>query len=191
MIISDKKLQGAPVMSLQTGTELARVHALIIDPADLRIVALGVTGGLVGRDETILRLADVREFGDLGMIIDSADEFISPTDVIAIHAIYQLNFNLYGMLVLDEHRKKIGHINGFTIDTNDFTVQQLNIKRPFFKSLNDTELLIHRSQIVEINDRAIIIHSKADIPEPTVESIRQSYINPFRRTPAPEQIQLR
>lgn len=177
-------------MGLQTGSELARTQRMVIDPADLRILAFIVHGPLVAPPSTMLRLADIREMSDVGIIVDSADEFVAPDDIISISEIYHLNFTLHGMPVLDEKRHKLGKIIGFTIDTNDFTIQQLDVKRPLLKSFTDTELLIHRSQITEINDRAIIVHSTADVPEPTTESIRQSYINPFRNNnPAAERIE--
>ena len=76
---------------------------------------------------------------------------------------------------------KIGKVNGYTLDTNGFVIQQISVKRPLFKSLNDTELLIHRTQITEINNDAIIVHSEAKIPEPIIDSVRTAYVNPFRK----------
>jgi hypothetical protein len=85
------------------------------------------------------------------------------------------------MLVTDEKRRKLGHIIDYTLDTDGFFVQQLTVRRPFLRSLNDTELLIHRSQIIEINDKAIVVHSEAKIPEPERSEVVSSYINPFRK----------
>lgn len=189
MILQSQKILGASVMSLQTSSEIAKIDRAIVDPADLSIIAFEVKGPMLPHTANLLRLADVRELSDLGFIIDSADEFVAPEDVLAVAEIYNLHFDLPGMKVLDEKRRKLGKITSFTVDSNDFTVQQLSVKRPLLQSLNDTELLIHRSQITEINDDAIIVHSKAEIPEPTLDSIRQSYVNPFRKAgPAPEAI---
>jgi hypothetical protein len=55
------------------------------------------------------------------------------------------------------------------------------VRRPLLKSFNDTQLLIHRTQITEINDKEIIVHSRATIPEPKIETIRSAYTNPFRK----------
>jgi hypothetical protein len=40
-------------------------------------------------------------------------------------------------------------VDDYTLDTSDFVIQQLNVKRGLFKSITDTGLLIDRSQIVE------------------------------------------
>lgn len=175
-------------MGLQTGGELAKTSRAIIDPKNLEIVAYEVQGPLLTTSPSLLRVADVREFSDIGIIIDSSDEFVAPDDIIKLEAIYKLHFRLEGMQVINEKKQKLGKVNGYTIDSAGFIVQQLSVKRPLLKSLNDTELLIHRSQITEINDHAIIVHSEAEIPEPLLDSVRTAYINPFRKSQQAEQM---
>lgn len=186
MLLSGFRLIDAPVMGLQTGSELARTAGPVIDPATLEIVAYELTGPLLNTQPSLLRIADVREFSDIGLIVDSSDEFVSPDDIIKLQSIYERRFKLVGMHVINERRQKVGKIDGYTIDTAGFLIQQLNVKRPFFRSLNDTELLIHRSQITEINDKAIVIHSEAKIADPIMNTVN-SYANPFRQKPQTEQ----
>lgn len=176
----------APVMGLQTGSELARTSEPVIDPATLEIVAYELVGPLLNTNPSLLRIVDVREFSDIGLIVDSSEEFVSPDDIIKLKSIYDRRFKLLGMNVINERRHKVGKVDGYTLDTNGFLVQQLNVKRPFLKSLNDTELLIHRSQITEINDKAIVIHSEAKITDPIIESVN-TYANPFRKRPQTDQ----
>lgn len=178
-------------MGLQTGGELARTSRAIIDPKNLEIVAYELQGPLLDTHPSLLRIADVREFSDIGIIVDSSDEFIGPDDVLRISKIYGLHFKLEGMTVIDQKKRKLGKVHGYTLDTAGFLVQQLSVKRPLFKSLNDTELLVHRSQITEINDHAIVVHSEAEIPEPLMDSVRTAYVNPFRKRPQAEQIERR
>lgn len=180
MIITGSRLLDAPVMGLQTGGELAKTTSAIVDPGTLTVVAYSVAGPLI-KGESLLRVVDVREFSDIGIIIDSSDEFVTPDDVIKINEIYKLHFEPLGMTVSDEKKSKLGKVNGYTLETATFTIQQLSVKRPFLKSLNDTELLIHRSQIIEINDHAIVVHSKAEVPEQRLSQVHSSYVNPFRK----------
>jgi uncharacterized protein YrrD len=187
MLITGDRLLGTPVLGLQTGSELARTKNAIIDPSNLKILAYELSGPLLSFHPSLLRIVDVREISDIGLIVDSSDEFVGPDDVIKLSEVYKLHFELDGMAVIDVKGAKLGRVNGYTINIADFMVYQLSVKRPLLKSLNDTELLIHRSQITEINNEAIIVHSEADIPEPILESVRTSYVNPFRSKPAPEQ----
>ncbi len=187
MLITGSRLLGAPVLGLQTGSELARTERAIIDPANLKIHAYELTGQLLATKPSLLRIADIREISDIGLIVDSSDEFVGKDDVIKLGELYTLNFELIGMNVIDVKGAKLGKVNGYTINTIDFIIHQLSVKRPLLKSFNDTELLIHRSQITEINNKAIIVQSEAEVPEPLIESVRASYVNPFRNKPSPEQ----
>jgi sporulation protein YlmC with PRC-barrel domain len=188
MMLLGSTLIKAPIMGLQTGSEIAQTKSAIIDPATLAVIGYILEGPLLEDGIWALRIADVRELSDLGFIVDSADEFIHPEDVLKVNEIYRLNFPLLNMPVVDERRNKLGKVIDFTLETGSFVIQQLTVRRPFLKSFNDTELLIHRSQIIEINDDAIVVHSEAKAPEPELHEVVGSYVNPFRKSdsPAPE-----
>lgn len=181
MLLLGSRLLDTPVMGLQTGGELARTKYPVIDPATLTILAYTVEGPLLASKPMLLRIADTRELSDIGFIVDSNDEFVEPDDIIKLAEIYNLGFSVINMPVTDEKNNRLGKIIDYTIDTDSFTIQQLTVKRPLFRRLNDTELLVHRSQIIEINNQSIVIHSKAETPEHTRVSTPASYVNPFRK----------
>lgn len=180
-------------MGLQTGNEIARTDQSIVDPASLTVVAYKVESPLLKGATWLLRIADIRELSDLGFIIDSADEFVHPDDIIKLSEIYKLGFHPIGMNVTDEKRHKLGKVIDFTIETGNFVIQQLTVRRPLLKSFTDTELLVHRSQIIEINDDAIVVHSQAKVPEQELHEVVGSYVNPFRKpkSTASESINIR
>lgn len=190
MLLLGSRIIGTPILGLQTGSELARTHEPIIDPRNLTIAAYELQGPLLGRKNLLLRVADIRELSNIGMIVDSSDEFVEAGDIIKIQQIQDFNFKLLGMPVIDEHKHKLGKVADYTIDPASFTIQQLNVKRPILKSLNDTELLVHRSQVVEINDNAIIVRTTEKKTEPLAETVR-NYANPFRSSPQPEASDIR
>ena len=192
-MILGSSLNKAPIVSLQTSSAIGQTTRPIIDPADLKVLAYEVSSPLLHTSPLIVRIADVRELSDLGMIVDSIDEFVDPHDIIKLNAIYELQFNVVGMNVTDEKRHKLGKVIDFTLETGSFYIQQLTVKRPLFKSLSDTELLIHRSQIIEINNDTIVVHSEAKAPEPELHEVIGSYVNPFRKTneAAPESIDIK
>jgi uncharacterized protein YrrD len=188
MLLAGSRLINAPIMGLQTGSELARINRPVINPHNLEIVAYEVEGPLLDTHPSLLRIADVREFSEIGVIIDSSDEFVSPDDIIKLGEIYNLHFTLEGMTVVNEKHRKLGKVIGYTIETGGFLIQQLSVKRPLLQSLNDTELLVHRTQITEINDHEIIVKSDATIPEPVAQAVRTAYVNPFRKNAQVEHI---
>ena len=188
MLLLASRLANTSVMGLQTGSELAKITDAVIDPGTLQIVAYHVSGPLLGSQDLLLRVEDSREFSDIGFIVDSNDDFIEAHDVIKIEELLQLGFTLNHRQVTDEKRRKLGKIIDYTVDVGSFYVQQLTVKRPLFKSFNDTELLIHRSQIIEINDKSIVVHSQAMAPEHTRVTTPGSYVNPFRKSKTIESI---
>ena len=191
MLLPSTRFIDTPVMSLQTGSELGRTVRPIINPRELSIVAFELHGINLDYDPSLLRINDIREIGPMGMIIDSSDELISVSDVIKIKEIYELNLELVGLKVIDDKKRNVGKVTGFTLDASSFFIQQLQVKRPLLKSFGDTEFLIHRSQVVKITDDYLVVKSpdirhKEAVAEPT----GQMFENPGRNPspPAPETI---
>jgi len=180
MLLLGSRLIGTPIMGLQTGTQLAQTATPLIDPANLKIMAYVVQGPLLVDHPSLVRVADIRELSDIGMIIDSSDEFIGVDDVIKIRELYELGFKLVGMNVIDETKHKLGKVDDYSVDSASFVIQQLSVGRGLIKSLTDTSLLIHRSQIVEINDDHIIVQTTAKKLEHASQAERRPFINPFR-----------
>lgn len=187
MLLRTSQLVNVPVMSLQTGKEIAQTSRVMLDPADLRIVAFELSGENLDQEPSFLRIQDVRELSDIGFIVDSSDEFVGLEDVIRLQEIYELHFDLENMKVIDTTKQKLGKVEGSIFDTNTFSVEQLRVRRPLFKSFGDAELLIHSKQIVEINNDEIVVKA------PTVQkgeqakssTVKPEFKNPFR-APAPQ-----
>jgi len=167
-------------MGLQTGSKLATTKRPIIDPSNLKILAYEVEGPLLVDNPSLIRIADIREIGGIGFIIDSSDEFVSVGDVINLQKIYELNFSLINLEVIDEAKHRLGKVIDYTLDTESFVIQQLNVRQGLIKSLSDTELLIHRKQIIEVNDHFIKVRSAAKKLEPIAKPNQMDYMNPFR-----------
>jgi uncharacterized protein YrrD len=187
MLLLGSQLIDTPVLSLQTGARLAAANTPLIDPTSLKIVAYVLEGPLLTERPSLVLTDDIRELSTIGMIVDSSDEFIGLEDVIKIDKLYKLGFNLLGMNVIDESKHKLGKVEDYSVESDNFVIQQLNVKRGVLKALTETSLLVHRSQIVEINDHSIIVRTTAKKIEKVVKAERRSYVNPFRSTsPQPE-----
>lgn len=181
MLISAERFDNAPVMSLQTGSELARTARAIIDPRQLAVVAYELEGPLLDQVPSLLRIADIREIGPLGMIIDSVDELIMPSDVLKIKEVYEFRFELIGKPVVDEKKHKVGRVIGYTLEAGNFVIQQLRVRRPLLKSFGDTELLVHRSQITKVSDDSIVVKTPHVRHREPVVQAPSNFENPFRK----------
>lgn len=188
MLIASSRLDNIPVMSLQTGGQLARTKRPLIDPRNLMIIAYEVEGHSLDMHPSFLRIADVRELSNLGLIVDSSEEFVGVDDVLKVQEVYSFGFELLGKSVRDEKKHRLGKVVGYSVEPGSFMIKQLNIRRPLLKSLTDTELIIDRTQIIEVSDAEIIIKNDERQPEP-VKHTGKAYTNPFRGSaPQPEAI---
>ena len=181
MLLAINRILGAPFMSLQTGQPLCRLAQPIINPYNLRIVAFYVDGPRLDFSPAVVFTEDIREFGRLGAIVDSSDNVMSPDGMVRLNQVINYHFNLMRLLVLDEHKHKLGRVGGYTVDTLNFEIQQLQVHPGFFKSFSTTELLIHRRQITKVEPDRITVRSTA-----TKQPQRQSSVSLTNRVLNPE-----
>ena len=181
MLITHNQLLAKPVMSLQTGAEIARVKTILLDPRNLVVIGYELEGKMLDEHPSFLRVDEIREFGTLGFIVDSSDDFVGLEDVIKVREVYDFHFELIGLDVIEQTGTKLGKVHGYTVDPSAYAVQQLIVRRPLLKSFTDTELTIHRSQIVEVSDTKVVVRSAAHKDEIPVSQAIRSYANPFRQ----------
>ena len=191
MLISNEKLSNTPILSIQAGGMIARAGEPIIDPDELKIVGFRTIGPMSKSDANILDVKSIREFSNYGMVIDSADEFVNGEDVIKIRNALELGFNLIGLKVESRKGSKLGKIIGFNCSEGDFMVQQFIVQRPAFKALMDPELLIPRSEVVEVTDTKLIVRDeeKRIKERAEKEDFIPNFMNPFRKNPEPDYAQ--
>lgn len=186
MLINNSRLIGCPILSLHVGGRIASVVETIVDPDTLKIIACRVDGPLVGHEVgEILPMSSVREFSRLGMIVDSADEFVEPDDIIRVKELLGYNFSLLGLKAETKKRRKLGKVSGFTVNPESWQIQQLIVQRPMMQSFLDPELTIARTQIAEINDYKVIVKdstakSKSTKAVKPAANFSPNFVNPFR-----------
>jgi sporulation protein YlmC with PRC-barrel domain len=195
MLLTIQNMLGSPVMSLQTGQPLARLGVPIINPHNLKIVAFYVSGPMVDFTPAVLFSEDIREFGEMGAIVDSSDNILSPEGMVRLGEVISYGFMIDGIHVVDEQNHKLGRVENYTLDPNDFMIQQLYLKPTLMKSLSVAHLTVSRKQIVAIDNDKITVK----IPtarEKTKEAVKSSspnsvpFENPFRKPEvAAEQIE--
>ncbi len=185
MLINGSKLGSSRVLSLHVGGAVATVKRVVIDPNNLKIIALEVGGPLIRGDVgNILDVTDIREVANVGLIIDSTDDLMQQEDVIKINEIMKLDFDLIGLKVKTKKGSKLGKVLDYVLDVETFTIHQLVVRRPATKALLDPELIIPRSEIIEINDFEVIVKDekkteKKKAAEPAKDFV-PNFVNPFR-----------
>lgn len=184
MLINATNLIDFPVLSLHTGTPIARTSQIIIDPDKLRIVGFRIDPLVsLGDAGDILLVESVREFSHLGMIIDSSDEFASDGEVVRIDKIIELSFDPITLNVVTKKKEKLGKVIDYIVNSDTWLLHQLIVERPFFKAFFDPELVIPRKEIVEVyDDRIVVKKEKSQSKKPAVATpaLANNFVNPFR-----------
>ena len=184
MLVTNTHLIGTPILSVQAGGPIGHIIESIVEPDSLKIIAFILEGPVIPRSTNILDVTSIREYSTYGMVIDNIEELVTPDDVIKIQKVLALNFSLTGLKVETKKGSKLGTVSDFTITNNDFTVQQIIVKRPIIKSFIDPELTISRKEIVEITDYKVIVKDE----EKTLKSRAEkedfipNFVNPFRKS---------
>lgn len=181
MLIEGSKLLKYPILSLHTASRIAEVKGLVIDPNFLKVVAFEISA-VSSKQRLFLEASSVREFSKMGMIVDSDEEFVEKDDVIKLKETIDLGFSLDNMKVVSKKKAMLGRIEDFIINTEDFQIMQLIVKKPIYKALIDPELVIGRSDIHEINDSEIIVKSEEGTimkKSGTLDFV-PNFVNPFK-----------
>ena len=184
MLINGSKLKNYPVLSLHIGGKTARTTEPIIDPRKFQIVGFYVDGPLVNYEENgnILETKMIREFSNLGMVIDSVDDFTEEGEVVKLDEVINLHFKLEGMKVVTKKKTKLGKVIDYTVDPSDYMILQLIVQRPPIKAFLDPELVISRKEIVEVTDEKIIVKDEEEKikKKAAKEDFVPNFVNPFR-----------
>lgn len=183
MLVNNVRLNHCPVLSLHVGQPIAAVLEPVIDPNELKIIAFKIGGGVVGGETgDILRAESVREFSNMGMIVDSEDVFVSRIDVLKIDEIMSLEFKLLELKCVTKKGTKLGKIIGYTFDPTNFEIMQIVVQRPMLKAFMDPELVISRNEIVEVDDYKVTVKDEEDKirKRAAKEDFVPNFVNPFR-----------
>lgn len=184
MLVAASRLIGTPILSMQASGQIASISSAIVDPTSLKIVGFYLSGPLVNKSAAnILDTSSIREYSRYGMVIDSIDELVEPEDVIKISKVLELNFELLDLKVETKKGSKLGKVSDYIVTDDNFTVQQIIVKRPLIKSFVDPELTIPRKEIVEVTDYKIIVKDEEKIIKEKAEKEEfiPNFVNPFRK----------
>lgn len=174
-------------MSLRTTNAIALTDSFIYDSERLKIFALKVRP-LDRRPACYILTKDIREFSVLGSIVNSDEVFVTPDEVIKLNQFIEADFKLLKSKVYTKSGTYLGKVFEFFVETDDFSIVALNIKRPFLQSITDPVLKVSHTQIKKIDNHKIIV-SDNYVEEPAFE-LPKDFVNPFRQQPiSPDQSQ--
>lgn len=154
-----------PVMSLRTSGKVAMAIEPIINPNNLKIEGW-YCQDIFSKQTLILLNQDIRDFVPQGIAINDHADLVEPDDLIRLKDILELRFNPIGKIVVSNHKRRIGKVLDFALNTDTMKIQKIFVSRPLYKSLTEGQLSIDRSQIIEVTNTKIVV-KEADIKAET------------------------
>ncbi len=154
---------GMQVLSLQTGGPLGELTTPIINPHQLKIEAFYCQSSS-SKLETALFSSDIRELTRSGAIVDDYTKLMTiDDDLVRLQDLIQLNFTLISKSVISNSGRKIGKVDTYTIDDMQFTVNKIYVQRRGLKGIGMGDLIIDRSQIIEVTDEYVMVKESTEL----------------------------
>jgi len=158
-------------MSLRIGGQVATALKPIINPTNLKIEGWHCVDSR-SKEDLILLSQDVREVLPQGLVVDDFDVLAKPEDLIRLKDVIQYDFNLLGHAVVSDKKRKLGKVSDFAAESTTFYIQKLYTAQSMLKNLKGTGSSVDRNQIIEINDRVIIVRDPLQ-PVPVLQQAVQ------------------
>jgi len=155
MLVLNSSLANWPILSFTDGQEIAKLARPIINPDNLIIP--GFYCLTANRQLKILLEQDIREINFNYVIVNDMSSLSDPSDLIRLQNILDINYNLMNKTVETIKHRKIGKVTDFTINIKTMIINNLEVSQSLYRNFKGSSLKIHRSQIVELNDKKIIV----------------------------------
>jgi|SRR5690606_4274440 len=160
MLSLGQPLENQPILSLQTGSPVGQVLTPLINPNNLKIEGWHAEDRFDKR-KGILLSQDIRDILPQGFVVNDHEAITDPSELIRLKDILELNFVLNGMPVYTESKKKLGKVTDYSFEREGSTIQKIYVAQSILKSLGGGNLIIDRSQIIEITRTRIVVKDAA------------------------------
>lgn len=180
MLVLSETILDVPILSLQTGTEIARTTMPIIDRSKLTIIACYVEGERLDTDPCVLFMSDIRESSDIGFIVDDSSALMGLDNLVRLQSVIDEGIMLIDADVYDKSGTKIGKVTDYSYEPSSFLVQQLFVKPPFIQSIVHDTRIIHRTQILSVSKERITVDStEVTASQSKAKRRNRTIANPF------------
>jgi sporulation protein YlmC with PRC-barrel domain len=172
----ESQIKGQAVVSLQTGQPVAKISGLVIDRSNLEIRAFTCQLPSANQQRILLD-SDIRQITNDCMLINDEDDLSDPEEIVRLVQHIKDAYTPRGKTVLADTGRRIGRVTEFNINLMTGRVQQLFVRPPLWRGWFAPQLIIDRSQIVDISGDRIIVRD-ATITDTVLSPDSLPTINP-------------
>lgn len=145
------------VLSLRTGSAIAKILNPIINPNNLKIEGF-YCHSYGSKDPLILLTQDIRDVLPLGMVVNDYEDLADPDELVRLQDLIDMKFELLGKPIETTSHSKVGKVSDYAYDSSSMFIQKLYASQSILRSIAGGSLSIDRTQIHEITPKRIIIN---------------------------------
>lgn len=149
-------LENRPVLSLRVGGEVGTATNPILNPNNLKIVGWHAQER-TSNEYRILPADYIREILPRGFVVDDHESLTRLEDLVRMKDVITMEFELKGKSVKTDAGRKLGRVTDYVTDDTSMIVQRFHVTPHGLKSFTKSDLIIGRNQIVEINNKQVIV----------------------------------
>lgn len=144
------------ILSLRTGGPVGHALNPVLNPNNLKIEGWYATA-VHERESYVLPAGEVRDIIAKGIVVDDHSSLTLVDDMIRLKDIINLGFEVIGKTVKNENKRTLGKVEDYAVDDQSLFIKKLYVSQSLLRSFSTQQLVIDRTQIIEINDRFIVI----------------------------------
>jgi uncharacterized protein YrrD len=154
-------LLNRPILSLRTGGVVAKTTGAIVNPNNLKVEGFYCSDAFDRKKTVIMLYQDIRDLIPQGFVVNDHDVLSEPHELVRLKEVLELHFTLLGKHVATTNKEKLGKVVDYATDTTTMYVQKIYVAQSLLKNFAGGNLGIDRTQIVEINDKKIVVQDLA------------------------------
>lgn len=149
------------VLSLRTGGPVGFAMSPVINPNNLKIEGWYATA-TGERESYILPVAEVRDIIIKGIVVDDHSSLTRVEDMIRLKKTIDIAYEVIGKQVVSSGKKKLGKVADYAVNDDVMMIKKLYVNQSLLKNFTTQQLIIDRDQIVEINNKSIIVRDGSE-----------------------------
>jgi len=159
MFIEAKKIIGLPVAAVDTESKIGEISQILIEPENGTLLGFLVKAGGIFAAKKVLSVVDVRDWDPNGLVTESIDNLVPPSEIVRIKEVLDKNIILIGMPAKTESGKSLGSVEDLLIDTDTSCVVKY-----YLKDLLGNARVLSSDKVIKIDKAVIFSDDIAEIP---------------------------
>jgi len=161
MLLLASHIKQLPIVSMETGRQVAVIIDFLINHSNLGLLAF------ICHDRKNRRLIlmghDIRFIARDCILINDFETLSEADDIARLPTMVANQFNPLDKQVSTQNGQKLGRVIDYAINLDTSYIQKLYARPTFFQSRFHDQIIIDRSQIIELTDKTIIVQDSTEL----------------------------